>query len=150
MSSIRASNLVRLFGSGTAGGGRTTAICLPNDPQLTTYAPDAYTLYVDPTLVGYTSWGEMVPIQWEVKNDSSTAVLPVAFGSRGVQPAAGSTLANTITLNAGQAYTMQKRQYEQEMTITFSFVDLPRVYLQPTLDCTFSVTVDVWIPGLGS
>jgi hypothetical protein len=69
--------------------------------------------------------------------------------------ASGSTLANYVTLNSLEAFTQQKRHYEQEYSQGFplfggSWVDMTRMYIQGTTGSgAFSGTVDLWIPRLG-
>ena len=151
MSVIRAANLVRCYFSGTcAASPGVTVVSLQGDPAgfVTAFVPTVYSV-----------WGSAVPVQWEVKNDSSVP-LNIAFSGLpafALTAAAGSTLSNYVTLNALEAFTMQKRHYEQEYAQSGgifaggSFVDMTRMYVQGTTGVgAFSGTVDLWIPSLGS
>lgn len=151
MSVIRAANLVRCYFSGScAASPGVTVVSLQGDPAgfVTAFVPTVYSV-----------WGSAVPIQWEVKNDSSVP-LNIAFSGLpafALTAAAGSTLSNYVTLNALEAFTMQKRHYEQEYAqsggifVGGSFVDMTRMYVQGTTGVgAFSGTVDLWIPSLGS
>ena len=70
MSVIRAANLVRCYFSGTcAASPGVTVVSLQGDPAgfVTAFVPTVYSV-----------WGSAVPVQWEVKNDSSVP-LNIAF-----------------------------------------------------------------------
>lgn len=149
MTAIRAANLVRCYFSGTCSASPSvTVVSLQGDPA-------AYVTAFVPTL--FSTWGTAVPIQWEVKNDSSVP-LNIAFSGQpsfALTPASGTTLANYVTLNALEAFTQQKRHYEQEYAqgvplFGGSWIDMTRMYIQGTTGVgAFSGTVDLWIPRLG-
>jgi hypothetical protein len=154
MSTIRAANLIRCYFSGScAAAPSVTVVGVAGDPNpiVTAFVPNLYGM-----------WGLAVPIQWEIKNDSSVP-LNIAFSglsSFALTPPSGTTLANYITLNALESFTMQKRHYEQEYTpstvaliggLDGSWVDMTRVFVQGTTGTgAFSGTVDLWIPVLGA
>ena len=150
MSTIRAANLIRCYFSGScAAAPSVTVVGLTGDPNpiVTSFVPNSYG-----------TWGLAVPIQWEIKNDSSVP-LNIAFSglsSFALTPPSGTTLANYITLNALESFTMQKRHYEQEYTqsnpvLDGSWIDLTRMFVQGTTGTgAFSGTVDLWIPVLGA
>jgi hypothetical protein len=147
MSTIRAANVIRCYFSGVcAAAPSATVVGIQGDTAgfVTSFVPCTYAL-----------WGAAVPIQWEVKNDSSVP-LNVAFSgvpTFALTAGAGTLLANYITLNALEAFTQQKRHYPQEYTpgVGGSTLDMTRMYIQGTTGTgAFSGTVDLWIPPLGA
>lgn len=94
---------------------------------------------------------DIVPVQWEIKNDSTTDNLRVRFGSDPIAGAVGNVLANYIVLLPGQSYTQQKRSLPQEFnggTTSGAGVDLLFVHLQsegPVV--AYSGTVETWAVG---
>lgn len=102
---------------------------------------------------GLKTVAELAPIQWEIKNDSTTDNLRVKFGSAPIAGAVGNVLANYIVLLPGQSYTQQKRAVPQEFNGSATNglgadVDLLFVRLQsegPVV--AYSGTVETWAVG---
>ena len=149
MSFVRAANLTRMYGSGTLAA-TSTVVGLKHDPVVQAAGAAGFGLSTSGP------WGYSIPIQWEVKNNSTTATLQFTFSPLGFVPThvdvvTGVTiLDNWIDLLPGQAYSMQKRHYAQEFGEVGSF-DLYRMYGRGDgVTCPFSVTVDIWIPAGGA
>lgn len=101
------------------------------------------------TTAGYTIPGygyqEITPVQWEVKNDSTTDILQVRFGFDAMTPAAGTFMNNWINLLPGQAYTMQKRLQVQELNLLVLPADLIAMRVKTSgASVAFSGTLDGW------
>ena len=154
MSVIRAGNLARVYGSGTAP---TTGcvVGVDNDPILAAPPAPLVALYAYTSPFYGNSWGTMVPVQWEVKCDDDSLALQVTWGpiigSPAFIPAAGSVADNWINVRSREAYTQQKRSYEQEFGDITGSYDLPRMYVRGFGGaCPFSFTIDLWLPARGA
>lgn len=150
MSLIRAANLTRHYGSGTASAAGIV-VGLKNDPDVIANLATALGINAS------SPWGYSIPIQWEVKNDDTAVTLQFTFAPTGfvasyTDVVTGVTIMdNWINLVPGQSFTMQKRHYEQEYTQLGSY-DLYRMYVRGAggNPCPFSVTVDIWTPSTGA
>jgi hypothetical protein len=151
MTLIRAANLLRIYGSGSTDAAGSV-VGLPNDPVVIANATTSRGI----APVTAVAWGWYVPIQWEVKNDDLAAFLQCTFDPRGfvdsfVDSNSVTITDNWINLAPGQAFTMQKRHYEQEYAATGA-IDLIRMYARGagSTVCAFSATIDLWVPNYGA
>jgi hypothetical protein len=96
------------------------------------------------TIPGY-AYQDLTPVQWEIKNDSTTDILRVRFGFDAMVPAAGTYMNNWINLLPGQAYTQQKRLQVQELNLALLPVDLIAMRVKTSgASVAFSGTLDAW------